>query len=271
MDESPQQRVASVVNARDKRIYVDPTDSRGDALIASQGDFNPRSLTLWQATVALRQWDVIVDVGANYGEMILGIEAPPTAQIIAFEPSPMVLPYLKRSLAEAGVEVDLRERAVGRRSEHFEEFVVDKSWSGVSGLRESHRSSLGADLVTVTVPVTTLFDELGSLPADAGVCIKVDVEGAELDVLDGARRLFAGRSHWAMMLEVLHMDALEIHRLAHEHRAGMLDITRRRIIGVPRATPEPLRNWIDATWLYRQDLVLMSDAVAHERIEGSGG
>lgn len=257
-----------VVNARGRRLYAAPGDARGDSLIASGGDFNPGSLQLWQATLNLRPWDVVVDVGANYGEMLLGVDIPETARVIAFEPNPIVLPYLKRSIAESGMDLDLREKAVGACPADVQEFVLDKAWSGVSGLRESHRSPLSTDLSVVQVPVTTLSTELADLPREASVCIKVDVEGAERAVLEGAGELLRHRAHWAMMIEVLHMSDLEIHALANEHRAGMLDVARTSIIGVPRATEEASRNWVNASWLYRQDLVLMSDAVARERIEG---
>lgn len=256
----------SVVNALGRRIYVADGDSRGDALVAAGGDFNPRSLELWRATLALRDWDVIVDVGANYGEMLLGIDVPSSAEVVVFEPSPLILPYLRRSLGEAGMRVDLRECAVGARSAQTQEFLLDNAWSGMSGLRDSHRSGLSKDVTSVRVPVTTLSDGLKDLPAEVSVCIKVDVEGAELEVLEGAREFLAARPRWAIMLEILHMDYVEIRKLASEFRGGLLDRRRAQIVGVPRTTLEPLRNWVDASWTYRQDLVLMSDAVASERV-----
>ncbi|MFV0535256.1 MAG: FkbM family methyltransferase, partial [Cumulibacter sp.] len=130
------------------------------------------------------------------------------------------------------------------------------------------RSQLGDDLETVTVPVTTLSTEFSELPEEAAVCVKIDVEGAELDVLEGALALLRERPYWLIMLEVLHMEAFGIYRLSHRYRAGLLDKRGCRIVGVPRTTEEPMRNWVDASWLYRQDLVLMSDAVAQERISG---
>ncbi|MFV0535336.1 MAG: hypothetical protein ACK5MR_17040, partial [Cumulibacter sp.] len=79
-----------------RRIYVAEGDARGDALIAAGGDFNPGSLHLWRQALELREWDVIVDVGANYGEMLLGVDLPVASRVIAYEPNPHVLPHLKR-------------------------------------------------------------------------------------------------------------------------------------------------------------------------------
>lgn len=260
----------SVVNARGNRIHVMPGDSRGDALVAAAGDFNPHSMQLWQAILGLRSWDVVVDVGANYGEMLLGIEPPPGARLIAFEPNPGVRDCLERSCREAGLDVQIRPCAVGARVAQTVPFVLDNNWSGVSGMSTTHRSALSSELTTMEVPVSTLTAELEGLPKEAAVCIKVDVEGAELDVLDGAAGLLDDRESWALMIETLHMSDFEIHDLAHAYRLGMLDKGTGRIIGMPRVTEEPLRNLLNASWMYRQDVVLMSESVARERIGSIG-
>lgn len=260
-----------VLNAHGRRIYLVEHDSRGEALRASGGDFNPDSLRLWKSVVAMRPWDVLVDVGANYGEMLLGLPDPSAHELIAFEPNPTVRERLGRSLGEAGLSVDLRSKAVGARSGAAVDFVLDDTWSGVSGLRETHRSSLSDDVRSVAVEVSTLTDELADLSPDASVCIKVDVEGAEHDVLEGAAQLLREHTHWSLMVEVLHMTEREVMDLVADRRAAMLDKRSGALVGLPRVTDEALRNWINAAWLYRQDLVLMSDAVALERLGGLHG
>ena len=83
-----------VANNLGNRIYYDPTDTRGLHLANAHGNLNQLSLELWNKALALQPWDLVVDVGCNYGEMIVGAKMPEMAQLIAFEPSPRVLPYL---------------------------------------------------------------------------------------------------------------------------------------------------------------------------------
>ena len=77
-------------------------------------------------------------------------------------------------------------------------FVVDSELSGRSGLAQSHRTDAAHEL---------------DLPTDDSGCMKVDVEGAELEVLAGAGEVPSDRP-WAVMVEVLHMDPFEKARLA---------------------------------------------------------
>ncbi len=74
------------------RMYVDPVDERARELIRADGTLTPGSNRLWDAALALEPWDVVVDIGANYGEMVLGAEVASAARIICFEPNPQVCP-----------------------------------------------------------------------------------------------------------------------------------------------------------------------------------
>jgi FkbM family methyltransferase len=236
------------------RLYFDPQDERGRELLRSGGTLNPGSAALWEAALALHEWDVVVDVGANYGEMILGFGSPPGARLVCFEPNPRVLPFLRRSIAESGVDVDLREVAIGARDGEAR-FVMDTVWSGRSGLMSTHRTDADLPLDEIPVSIRSLDSEL-TLPQGDSVCIKIDVEGAELDVLAGANALLKGPRAWALMLEVLHMDPYERARLAHDFTMRLLDRRRRELVVVPPVSPQRLTALLDAGWLHGQDAVL---------------
>jgi FkbM family methyltransferase len=249
-----------IVGSTGHRLYVDGDDARGQELVRSGGSLSAGSSRLWMAALALDDWDVVVDVGVNYGEMLLSADVPVGARRIGFEPNPRVLPYLRQSIEESGLEVDLREVALGA-AEAEASFVVDTEWSGRSGLAGSHRTDEEHVLDHVVVPVRTLDAELALSDGDS-VCVKIDVEGAEFDVLAGARDLMSDERGWAVMLEILHMDAFEQARLASEFRMRVLDRRTGDLVVVPPASPQRVSELISSGWVHAQDAVLTSRASA---------
>jgi hypothetical protein len=92
--------IGRLTTAAGRTIYFDRADRRGADLAGSLGVLAPFSLTLWNIALRLHRWDLVVDVGANYGEMLVSVELPAASSLVAFEPNPRVLPYLKRTLSE---------------------------------------------------------------------------------------------------------------------------------------------------------------------------
>jgi len=126
-----------------------------------------------------------VDVGANRGQLLReALRIAPRGEHIAFEP----IPELARELAQAFPAVDCRQKAIGARAE-LAEFCHFRSLDGWSGLRRSPEiSDERGRPEFIQVEVSTLDAELaGSRPS----VVKIDVEGAELAVLEGARELLA--------------------------------------------------------------------------------
>lgn len=250
-----------VLSATGNRLYVDPADERAQGLMRSAGPaLTPGSNRLWDAVLALREWDVVVDIGANYGEMVLGSVVADGARVVCFEPNPQVLPFLRRSVEESGLAIDLREVAVGA-TETEATFVMDTVWSGRSGLAETHRTDADHALEAVVVPVRTL-DSVLTLGDEDSVCIKIDVEGAEFDVLAGARSLTTSPRPWAIMLEVLHMDPFEKARLAAYYRMQVMDRRTGELVVVPPASPDRVAQLLDGDWLHSQDAVLTARRAA---------
>jgi len=119
-----------------------------------------------------------VDVGAYAGDVLaVMVAASPQGQHIAWEP----LPYLARRLKRRFPTVDIRSSALSDSAGDMA-FVHVRSRPSYSGLRE--RTYPGREsLATFTVRVDRLDDSLP--PGYVPHVIKVDVEGAELQVLRG--------------------------------------------------------------------------------------
>ena len=124
-----------------------------------------------------------VDVGANRGQILReAVRVAPHGRHFAFEPIPAVVAQLAREFPS----VDCRQLALGARADTAR-FCYFRSLDGWSGLRRSSLiSDEQGDPEYIAVTVSTLDAELGELRPRV---VKIDVEGAELEVLQGARRL----------------------------------------------------------------------------------
>jgi hypothetical protein len=69
---------------------------------------------MWRSLLAERPWTHVIDVGANYGEMLVGVELPRAATVIALEPNPFVI------LSHAEKTPEDRCGRRGRYDEHTE-------------------------------------------------------------------------------------------------------------------------------------------------------
>ena len=127
-----------------------------------------------------------MDIGAHRGLVLEEIlRVAPTGQHIAFEP----IPALAEEVTRAFPSVDCRRLALGANP-GVAEFCHFTSLDGWSGLRRSPEiSDERGRPQYIEVQVSTLDAELGE--RRPGV-IKIDVEGAELDVLRGARGVLSG-------------------------------------------------------------------------------
>lgn len=249
-----------ITTATGKNVYFDPADRRGQDLARSHGVLTPLSLTLWNIALRLHQWDLIIDVGCNYGEMLVSAELPVESQLVAFEPNPRVLPYLRRTLSEFGRPVDLIERAVADEPRDAATFVIDEDWSGTSGLpRHIPEQMFGHDHTrTVTsVPVTTL-DAQFAMSQPASACIKIDVEGYERAVLEGARQLLGRARHWAVVLEVLHMREDALSELASRHPVYVLSTESLGLVRLQAGDADQIHRQMANALIYPQDALMLS-------------
>jgi len=128
-----------------------------------------------------------VDVGANVGHMTSALaHGMREGSVYAFEPHPKIYPLLERNVDRLSQEVQNvnvvpREKAIGR-TRGMEILHVPKRWSGNYGLATLQNAS-GTE--TVRVAARRLTDEI-----DGPIhLLKLDVEGHEEAVLDGATSL----------------------------------------------------------------------------------
>jgi FkbM family methyltransferase len=142
------------------------------------GTYEPTQTRLFEELV--KPGDVVYDIGAHFGyyTLLSSKLVGDRGRIIAFEPSPANLARLYRHIELNDRDnVQVLELAVSDHegTAHFE----TRTGSGVGHL---------ADDGPLEVKLTTL-DSLTQLPLPQ--VMKIDVEGAEVGVLNGAKALFS--------------------------------------------------------------------------------
>jgi len=144
----------------------------------------------------------VLDIGAHHGlyTLLASKRVGRTGKVIAFEPSPRERRQLKRNVRfNFCPNVRIESHALGKEPSRAELYVVAGGEDGCNSLRPP---TIHGTTQTVVVDVRSLDEYL----ADAGVTvvdfIKLDVEGAELSVLQGARRLLQSGSRPVLMVEV---------------------------------------------------------------------
>lgn len=138
---------------------------------------------------ALRHGGVALDVGANKGSYLYSMARWAGASpVVAFEPQSRLATYLTQACRRAGLRnVTIENLALSNQQGELKLFVPGDSHSPGASLEASIADK--TDCHTETVTVTTL-DAYAAEKLHAPVrVIKIDVEGHELAVLQGALAL----------------------------------------------------------------------------------
>ena len=140
----------------------------------------------------LKPGDVVFDVGANIGffTILCSRLVGDGGRVYAFEPMPENADTLRHNIALNGLSnVTVVEKALSSSTGHAELFV--SRWSAFHSLNvegASKREHLGPQAgEPIAVETVTLDEFLAAGDVPAPDLVKVDVEGAELAVLQGMR------------------------------------------------------------------------------------
>lgn len=131
--------------------------------------------------------DYILDIGANFGRYTYHFSklAGPTGQVISIEPIGGTFEILKSNVAKFALENVVCVNQAVSDVNGFVTMQVPESGSGGKNFYEAHITAVG----TGVTPCIRLDDAYSDLPRLD--FIKCDVEGHELNVLNGATGLIA--------------------------------------------------------------------------------
>jgi FkbM family methyltransferase len=189
-----------------------PKDDIAAASIAeSHGNVTARIADHTFLPAFLGPASIVFDLGANRGQFTRAIVTAFGCQVHAVEPNPHLSASLER-LAMPGVTVYAAALSGSPGSLPFV-MTTNSEASHFSG-----SSGPGED--TVQVEALTLADLMSRVPAQARIdLVKMDIEGAELDVLEGAPK---------ELLERVSQFTIEFHQFVHPESRPRVERIKQR-------------------------------------------
>lgn len=154
-----------------------------------ESDYEPETFRFFRKHV--RSGETVFDIGGH-----IGLFAVMTARLVgeagqvhSFEPTPFTRGVLQKVVDLNGVSniVEVRHEAVSANSGRT---VFFDTGTEVSNANSLVRSELSQTEIQIEM---TSIDEYAATIGIEPDCVKIDVEGAELDVLIGGRRVFTER------------------------------------------------------------------------------
>jgi FkbM family methyltransferase len=140
---------------------------------------------------AVKDGDICYDIGAYRGFFSGVLALAGAAEVIAFEPFPTNFEQLERLVSNnPDLPLKIQNIAIGRNN-GIAEFTVMADSSMGKLATSSFQSEIAGESV-LTIPVRTLDTLVEEDGYTAPNVLKIDVEGAEVDVLEGARRILEG-------------------------------------------------------------------------------
>ncbi len=162
------------------------------------GNHEPETIQAFAALLAAGM--TVIDLGANIGQytLVAAHRVGPQGRVHAFEPTPSLAEHVRRNLElngfeNATVHAVAVSDAPGRVALHIIEADEPNMNSIING---------SSDPKGLEVPTVTLDGFVGEHSLGAVDVIKMDIEGAELQALRGARTLFTGADSPVLVLEL---------------------------------------------------------------------
>ncbi len=144
----------------------------------------------------------VYDIGANIGffSLLAARMTGPEGKVVAFEPAPECATSVRANatLNGLGAQIQVVEAAVGADA-HRERLLVvaDQSWSHLESRGEHPQTTEEVEVEVLTIDTLVAGGEIP--PPDV---VKIDVEGSELDVLNGMRQTLI--EHRPVLIVELH-------------------------------------------------------------------
>jgi FkbM family methyltransferase len=198
----PNEFVATV--AGNRQLYLQYRDTIGITTLL-EGSFESAEVNCLRTH--LGPGSIAIDVGANIGIFTIPLadKVGKNGQIWAFEPIPENIHRLKKNISLNNLQnIKIRECAVGDKKSNTKIYVCEDLAYASQDKNINRANQQG----WMDVEITTLDAEWLRAGQPRVQIIKIDVEGAEISVLEGAKELIA-RQRPQIMLESTSQEQLQ--------------------------------------------------------------
>lgn len=176
-------------------MYVNPSEHIQQQLFW-YGYYEKEVILTWEAF--LQTGYVVLDIGANAGYYSL-IASRKVRQVYAFEPSPLMRQQLEKNIAlNALPNISVEPYAVSDKDGTARLYLSADDNSGMTGMQPAENFSGTTEMVK-TVSIDEWLLTKGSPTINV---IKIDVEGAEMKVLEGMKGLLK-KDHPDICIEII--------------------------------------------------------------------
>ena len=211
-----------IISQNGRRIFLDSRDPYISVHYLQTQSWEPHVSIVYEnaldsfkaSRLVMKSRAVFIDCGANIG--LHSIRAADIGyEVFAFEPDPVTYKFLELNGIINGLQINPSQVAVSD-VEGMLEFTVDTRSSGMSGLSKSdsgvgrftgqndpHKRFQHIPVNSITLS-KNFADEVKEETAGL-LCLKIDTEGSEGDVLAGARDLIDKFDNYVIICE-MHLD-----------------------------------------------------------------
>lgn len=252
-------------------VFVDRYEPRGRAVLLCKAQ-GQRSTKRWfHAAYSHLQPDIVIDVGANYGEFVFAGRYRPETRVIAVEANSTLHPFLgqSRETHPDRDQIEIIHALAGARSDADQAFYVDPGSSGRSSAVP--RGEHCEEQIVKTLALDDLF-EPASL-AESKLLFKIDVEGFEAHVMSGMTSLL---STTGQRFGIIEFNSSLIHRSGIDPESFLEGICSRHSVAAlrkghaPEFIGEPSLDRLRAYCGNDEievDLIIASDESLFRRVE----
>ncbi len=193
---------SSHVSVQGHEMYLDSSDS---LRLSTNDVFEPYTTEVIKQNIS--SGDLVIDIGANIGyfTLIMAKGITENGKVFSFEPEPKNFELLKKNVEINNYSnVILEKKAIGNKTGIAKLYLADKKNNiFYSGMHRIFRSDLVSQILNpVSINIIKLDDYLQDLKFIKKIrLIKIDVEGAEFDVLKGMNKILDENKEIEIVME----------------------------------------------------------------------
>ncbi len=234
------------------KVYF-PPDSLIFAMACEEGIYEHQNSILLRTLV--KPGSTYFDIGANIGLMSIPIlRNTPDVTVVSVEPSPNTLPYLMRTVnsSEFIGRWLVIDKAFGNRLDTVDFHMARPGLGALDGLADTKRTET---VKAIRVSMTTLDHAWETLGRPTVSVIKIDVEGAETKVLQGAIQCI--NQERPFILTEWNNENLRAYDVPQDAILKIIEELRYNLFSVPHMVPVKDRSTLFAQMLVTEYFLLV--------------